>query len=469
MILRLGLQFAATIVLARLLSPEDFGIFAILAVLTSFAVVFMQGGLTIAIIQRRETTALQESAIFWWNLAGSLALAVIFAVGAVPFARFFNQPVLRPLVAVAGLHIVLSAAGAVHSALLTRSLRFDIVTKAGVASTVIAGITAIAAAFLGVGVWALAVQLVLQTLINTLALWWLSPWRPCWHWRLGTIRGMFRFGAWVSIGNVLDVLYTNGISLLIGKLFGMRELGFYNRAVVTQAMPGSILTAMVSRVALPLLAERQDDPAALRDGVRTATTVTMMINVPIMVGMALLSREITVVLFGQRWLPTAPILAVLAISGILLPMHVINLQAILATARSDTFIRIELAKKVCGLAFIVIGSQWGVVGLAWSQVALSIVALLINAGPAGRGMNYGPLRQLRDLWAIGLAAAVMTLAVLAVRTALPGGAIATLALSIVVGAASYTGAGWLTGAVVFRQMSALALDGGARLRRRRRQ
>jgi O-antigen/teichoic acid export membrane protein len=245
--LRQGLQFAATIILARLLAPEDFGIFALLTFLTSFSIVFVQGGLTIALVQRQSTSHSEESAIFWWNLMASLITGAGFVAVAPAFAAFFGQPVLVPLVAVAAVHLILSAAGAVQTALLTRALRFDLLTGAGAASSLISGVVAIAAAFMGAGIWALALQFVSQALINTFALWLLLKWRPLMHFRFETIRRLFGFGFWVSIGNVMDVLYTNGISLLIGKLYGLRELGFYNRAAATQMMPSATLSAIIGK------------------------------------------------------------------------------------------------------------------------------------------------------------------------------------------------------------------------------
>lgn len=454
-VLRQGIQFAVTIILARLLSPEDFGAFALLTFLTGFSIVFLQGGLTIALIQRRETSADEQSAIFWWNLLASLTLGALFIAGAGAFAGFFGQPVLRPLVAVAAFYLVASAAGAVQNALLTRDLRFDVLMKAGVAAALLSGLVAVIAAWCGAGVWALALQFALQGAFNTLLLWRLMPWRPAFHFRFATIRSLFGFGAWVSAGNIVEVLYTSGINLLVGKLYGLRELGFYSRAVATQTLPSSMLSAIVSRVALPMLAVREGDPAALRNGMRLAIATTMAINVPAMAGMAVLSNEIVTVLFGPRWLPAAPLLAILSLSAVLLPMHVINLQSILAQAQTGTFVRVELAKKSVGIVCVVIGSLFGVAGLAWSQVAFGVIALAINAAPARRVLDYGALHQLCDLTGIFCAALIMAGAVFAIRAALVTPAPLTLAICTLCGMVAYGAIGWLTGGRVFRSAASL--------------
>lgn len=453
-VLRQGLQFAVTVVLARLLSPEDFGTFALLAFLTSFAIVFLQGGLTIALIQRQNTTGDEESAVFWWNFIASLVVGAGFVAGAPLFADFFDQPVLRLLVVVAAAHLVLSAAGAVQTALLTREMRFDLLTRAGILSSVVSGVVAVTAALMGAGIWALALQLATQAAVNTAALWLIADWRPQFHFQFATIRQFFGFGAAVSIGNVLDVFYTSGINLLVGKLYGVRELGFYNRAATTQLLPSSMLSAVVGRVTLPLLSSKDGDAAALRQSLRLAIGATMLLNVPAMTGLALLADQVVEVLFGERWLPAAPILVILALSGVLLPLHVINLQYVLARAQSRTFMRIELAKKSLGIACVVAGSLFGVIGLAWSQVAVSIIALLINAVPAGRELHYGVYRQLHDVAGIFFASLIMAGCVVLLKSVLPTGAAATLAICSAAGALVYLAAGWLARFDIFRTSAA---------------
>jgi len=450
-LVRQGVLFLVSVILARLLAPEDFGIIALLAFFTGLSVAFVQGGLSIAIIQRQRTTADEESAIFWWNLAGSILFGLGIVLAGPALAAFFQQPVLHSLVLVAAAQLVFAAAGGVHTAILTKEMRFDLLTKASLFSSLASGAVAVTAALMGAGVWALALQIVTLALFNTIALWLAVEWRPALHFRFDTIRELFGFGAWVSVGNILEVVYTNGVSLLIGKLHGVRQLGFYNQASTTQLLPSSALSTIVSRVALPLLASNQNDPEALRDSLRLAIRSVMLVNLPAMAGLAVLSDLVVTVLFGPRWLPAAPILSILALGGILFPLHVINLQLVLARAQTATFIRIEITKKSVGIACVIVGSLFGIIGLAWSQVVYSALGLLINAGPARRDLGYGALRQLSDVAGIALVTLLMCGSVYFVRVMISASPLVTLAVCTISGAAFYAALGWLSASPVFRE------------------
>lgn len=439
--LRLGLQFAVTVVMARLLMPADFGVIALLAFFSSLATVFVQGGLSTALIQRQESTPDEESAVFWWNLIASVAVALLLIFLAAPVAAFYGYPVLRPLMFMAAAQVVLSALGAVQTALLTRALRFADLAKAGVLATLGAGAGGVGAALAGAGVWALAIQMVAMAAVNTIILWRVSDWRPVLHFRLATIRPLLRFGAWFGLSSTLEVLYTQGFALFVGKLYGVRDLGLYNRAATTQVLPSLILSTAVGRVALPLFSERGRDPEALRRGLRMALGFVMLLNLPIMAGAALLSDLVILVLFGAKWLPAAPILAILAWSGLFYPVHVLNLQLMLAEGRSATYFRVEIVKKVIGIAGLTIGSFFGIVGLAYSQLAISILALFVNAEPIRRSLGYGVLRQLGDVRGILLATAAMAGVVLLLRPLLHVSPALELCILVLAGAGTYAGFG----------------------------
>lgn len=450
-VLRQGVQFIVTVMLARLLAPEDFGIIALLTFFTNLSVVFVQGGLSVALVQRQRTSRAEESTIFWWNLIASLVLGLILVAAGPAIAAFFAHPVLRPLMLMAAAQLVSSALGAVHTALLTRQMRFDLIAKTGLVAAVVSGAIGVGAAFMGAGVWALALQATISALLGSIALWFVIDWRPQMHFQFATIRHLSGFGAWVSIGSVMDVLYTNGIALLIGKLHGVRDLGFYDRAAATQALPSSSISGIVGRIALPLLASKQDDPEALRGSLRLAIGCIMLLNLPIMAGLVLLSDLVVIVLLGERWLAAAPILAILAVGGMLYPLHLINVQFILARGQSRTFMSNELAKKGIGITCVIVGSFFGIIGLAWSQVVYSVLGLFVNARSAERDVGYGAIRQVRDIGGIVLATLVMAVAVYVLRGILTTGPLVTLVICAVVGAAVYASVGWLAGFRNFRE------------------
>jgi teichuronic acid exporter len=405
--LRQCAQFAITIVLARLLLPQDFGVAALLVFMASFAIAIMQNGISLALVTTRETTQAQETTIFWINMSVALAGGLIL-VAAAPFvASFYGQPALRLLMLAVVAQIFFFALGSVHTALLTRSLHFRQLTIAGVASTLAGGLAAIAAALYGAGVWALATQYVVGAAVNTLLLWLLSGWRPRRAIGVRETLPLIRFGSLMSLSGILEVLYSHGFVLLIGKLYGMRDVGLYSRAQSTQFFPASIISMVVGRVAIPLFAAKVGDPAALRRGLRLAIRMVMIVNLPVMAGVAVLAGPIIHTLFGEQWLEAAPITTILALAGALLPLHVLNLQLLLAQGEARTFLHIEVKKKSVGVILVLAGSYFGIYGVAWSQIAFSVLALPLNAQPTARAIGYGTFAQLRDLADIVLATTVM--------------------------------------------------------------
>lgn len=460
MLFRQGVQFGVSVLLARLLQPADFGVIALLLFFTSLSTVFTQG-LTLGLVQRKDTTQDEESAVFWMNMAEAIVVAlVLVALGGV-IARFYHQPVLKPLMAVAGAQIVLSALGAVQNALLSRELRFDRLMRAGVASSILSGIAGVLAALAGWGVWALALQTVTAAALSSMVLWMVSPWRPSFHFRFGTLRPLWSFGSWLSLSTALEVVYTQGFALLLGKFYGMRQLGFFNRALGTAQLPTSVLSMLVSRIALPLFSARNDDPAAVRRGARLAIGLSMMLNVPAMLGLAILSPLVTQLLFGTKWLPSAPILSILALGGMLLPLHVVNVQIVLAQGASVVFFRLEVAKKLAGVTCVLAGSLFGIYGLAWSGVVASIIAFWLNAMPNRRSIDYGMLRQVIDLSGLFLPSAAMCGVIWLLRGIIVAPLVVEVAVLVLAGAATYLAAGLALRVSLFRD----ALDIGFNLLR----
>lgn len=441
--LRQGVQFATSIILARLLLPSDFGLVALAVFFSSFSSVFVQGGLAEALIQRQTTTREEESSVFWWNITASVVFAALLVLLSPTIGAFYHAPALPGLMALAALLTVCAALGGVQTALFTRALRFDLLAKAGLFSSLTSAAAAITAAWMGAGIWALGIQMATASLVYSATIWSMSDWRPVAHFRLRTIRGLVSFGAWLSLSTALEILYSQGFALLLGKLYGLRELGLYNRAASTQQLPANVFSTVIARIALPLLSMRSDDAEAMRAGMRKAIGLAMLINVPVMVGLALLPDTIIEVLFGPKWLSAASILSILAWSGVIYPLHVINLQALLSQGRTRTFFRVEISKKVVGVTLIVIGSFFGVYGLAFAQLAAAVVALFINVAPVQSSIGYGVGRQLRDIAGIVWATVVMAGVVLVLKHGVTLPVIPRLALLVAAGGVAYAVAGFL--------------------------
>ena len=415
-LLRQALSFGISIVLARLLTPADFGTVALAAFFSSLSIALLHTGLATALIRRRSSSREEESAVFWWCLGASLAAGALLIAIAPWIAAYFEQPVLRALMWMAAGQLVFAALGVVPTALLTRALDIKPLTVAGIIASIVSGALGIGAALAGAGVWAIAIQLASASLVNSAAWWFVSDWRPTTHWQFATLRGLLRFSAHLSASSALDIVYTNGFALVVGKLHGVVDLGLYNRAQGTQQLPGNVVAMILGRVALPIFAAANDDPPRQLRDVRMAVRAAMLVNLPAMVVLALLADLIIVVLFGPQWSGAATVLAILAVGGALIPLHVINLQLLLAQDRSDRFLKVEVAKKFAGIGCVLVGSLFGIVGLAISQAVFALLAFFINAHFTRLSLGYGALAQLRDLVPIALVSSALGAIVVAART-----------------------------------------------------
>lgn len=404
---RQALQFAVTIILARALTPDDFGAIAVLLTFTALAVTVADAGFSSALIQSASVDHDDESTVFWGSVSVSVLLAACIGAASSGIARLFDRPVLQPLAAVMALNVVIVTLGSIHVTLLTKRLEFQAQWKTSVVATAVSGGVAILLARNGLGVWALAVQTLLSSIITTAMLWALNPWRPGMTFDLQKARKLFRFGRYMLYSALLDILYTRLYVLLIGKWHGMRELGFYDRADAIVQAPVSSVGAILSRVALPVFSGAAQDPQELRRHVRAAVRTAMLVSLPLLFGLAAVAEPFVTALLGPAWHAAVPVLQVLCIAGALWPLHVINLNALIAQGHSRLYFRLEVAKKVLGPAFVLVGSAYGVLGIAWSQVAFGVVALFVNAYYTRRFLQYGLLAQLSDCRAIVVSAAVM--------------------------------------------------------------
>lgn len=395
--LRQGLQFAVSIALARLLTPEEFGTVALLSLFSGIATSFVDGGFSVALIQRQSVTRVDESTVFWFNLAMGAAMALALWAAAPIIAAIFSQPVLVPLTAVMAATVFVTALGSIHATLLTKRLDFRTQMKVGALATVSSGVIAVGVAWRGYGVWALASQIFISALATTGFLWLFNPWRPQLTFSRESTRRLFGFGGYMFASGLLDTVYNRLYSLLIGKFYSIRELGFYNRADGTKQLPVGVLTGILGRVALPILSATAHDKAQLRRAVRLALRGVMLVNVPMMLGLAALAEPLIIVLFGARWLPAVPVMRVLCLGGVLWPLHVINLNALMAQGHSNLFFRLETAKKIVGIALLAAASPFGILGIAWSQVAFGVLAFALNAHYTKRFLDYGVLAQMADV------------------------------------------------------------------------
>lgn len=393
---RYGVQFVVTIVLARLLSPSDFGLIAMLLVFTSLGSTLANGGFGIALIQRQRPSVDDETTVFIFTMASSLLAGGCLWLAAPLIASFYAQPSLQPLSHFMAITLPIAALAAVPDALLTMQLDFKARARAEIAASLTSGAVAICLAWKGYGAWSLAWQILIASSLRTVLLWTNSAWRPRGRFNSESFKGLFGFGAYMLLSDLLDITYLRMQSILIGKIYDSRALGYYVLAQSTQQAPASLMGGILSRVGLPVFSSVAEQHGKLLGALRLSQRVAMFLFVPCMFGIAFVSKPIVVMCFGVRWIPAAPLLSILAVSSSFWPMHVLNFAAISARGRSDLVFRLATFQKLAGVVLIVISAPGGPIMIAWATLAATLLAVCITTYYVNQLLGYKVLAQVRD-------------------------------------------------------------------------
>lgn len=392
-----GIQFFISIILARLLLPEDFGLIVMLTIFMAIAQSFVDSGFGQALIQKQDVTYIDECSIFYFNIFVGILAAACLCLAAPSIAAFYNQPLLTPLTYALSLNLIINAFGLVQTTLLTKHIDFKTQLKVSMIAALLSGIIGVVMAYKGFGVWSLVVQLLTSNLFRTILLWFFNTWRPSLIFSFTSLRTMFAFGSRLLASGLLDTFFTNIYFVVIGKLFSPVSLGFYTCAKGLQQLPVSGLSSIISRVTFPVFSLMQDDKPRLKHGVRKALTLLVMIIFPLMIGLAVVAKPLVIVLLTEKWLPCVPYLQLLCAVGMLYPVHVINLNVLKAQGRSDLFFKLEILKKILVTISIVTTYRWGIEAMLWGQIVTSFLAYYLNAYYTGKLLNYSLFEQIRDL------------------------------------------------------------------------
>ncbi len=406
-----SVQFIIGIVLARLLLPAHFGLIGMLIIFMAIAQSFLDSGFGAALIQKRDATQTDTCSIFYFNIVVGLVVAGLLCLVAPWIAAFYDKPVLTPLTRVLSLTIVINSFGLIQNTILTRQINFKTQTKVSLMAGVLSGIIGVYMAVIGFGVWSLAVQQISNTLFRTIFLWFFNSWRPVLVFSLNSLKEMFGFGSRVLASGLLNTIFENIYLLVIGKLFLAAELGFFTRAKTLNELPSRTLSTMVGRVTFPVFSNIQNDPDRLKRGLKKALITLVLINFPMMIGLALVARPLVLVLITEKWAPCIPYLKLLCMVGLLYPLHLINLNVLKAMGRSDLFLRLEIIKKALIVVNISITWRWGIEAMIFGQIVTSLLSYYLNSYYNGVLIGYRIREQLLDLFPYLLTAIIMGLVV----------------------------------------------------------
>lgn len=413
-----GIGFVISIILARLLLPAEFGLIAMLGIFIGLGTVLINGGLTQSLIRTQDPDEEDFATVFYFNLAGSVLIYLIVFVCAPFIATFYKQELLVIIVRVYAITFIINAFGAIQLTRLNKMMDFKTQLKISIPSTILSGLTGVTLAYMGFGVWSLVWSGIVQALAGTIQLWYWAQWKPLWVFSKEKLDQHFHFGAKLMFSGILDVIFTNAYTIIIGRFFAPAQVGFYNRADTFQMLPVGTISSVVSKVTYPLFSSIQNDDIRLKSVYQRIMKMVVFLVAPTLILMAVLAEPLFRFLFTERWLPAVPYFQILCFNGILYPIHSYNLQILNVKGRSDLFLRLEVVKKVMVVMVVIISFQYGIYGLLYGSVMTSILAFFINTHYSGKFLNYTAWQQTKDLLPIIFVSIVVGGLVLASDTVL---------------------------------------------------
>jgi O-antigen/teichoic acid export membrane protein len=393
-----GVQFIVQIILARLLLPEDYGIIALVVIFTTIAGVFVQSGLNTALIQKKNADEVDFSSVFYLSLFMACLIYIILFFAAPFIAAFYGESQITSIFRVLSITLFFGAFNSIQNAVVARNLQFKETVFQQYRCHMISGTVGIYMAYTGFGVWALVGQQISNQLFVTMILWFTVRWRPKLLFSLGRVKRLFSFGWKLLMSALIDTVYRDLRSLIIGKMYNPAMLGFFNRGQQFPSIIVSNINGSIQSVMLPVLASQQDNRPRVKNMMRRAIVTSSFMIFPTMVGLAVIAEPLVKLLLTDKWLPSVPFLQIFCIVYAFMPIHTANLQAINALGRSDIFLKLEIIKKTMGLFILAITVFYGVYAIALGQVLSGIISSFINAYPNKKLLNYSYNEQWNDIY-----------------------------------------------------------------------
>ena len=391
-------SFVVTMILARLLTPDDYGTVALTTIFFTVAGVLVDGGFGNALIQKKDADDLDFNSVFYLNLTLSVLVYVTLFYVAPLIARFYQVAELTSIVRIAAISLIFNAISAIQNAELTKKMFFHLSFRVSLITCFTSAICGVSLAFMGYGVWALVWATLLSGFVGMIARWFIIAWRPRWVFSYNRLKPLFAYGWKMAVSALFDQVFVNLNGLLIGKFYTKSDLAYVNKGRSLPPLAMNAVDATLGRVSFPALVLLQDDRVRLREAMRRMMRCSTFLVFPLMVGIAACSYSLLRLLFGLQWTPAAPYMMLASFSFALWPFHTINLKGIMALGRSDVFLKLEIMKKA--LVLIVILSSFRLGVLVWmsnSAFVLGPVSVIINAWPNKKLLNYTLGMQLMDV------------------------------------------------------------------------
>lgn len=428
--------FVVSIVLARILMPEDYGTVALVTVFTTIMQVFVDSGLSTALIQKKDADDLDFSSVFYFNFAVCIILYLIMFYAAPVIASFYEMPELVSIVRVISLTIVISGVKGVQQSYVSRNMLFKRFFYATIGGTIFSAFLGIAMAYLGFGVWAIVAQQLSNTAIDTLILWITVKWRPKLMFSWERLKGLLGFGWKMLASGLLDTVYNNLRNLLIGKIYSSSDLAFYNQGDKFPKLIVTNINTSIDSVLLPAMSNEQDNREKVKNMTRRSIMVSCYIMAPLMIGLACCATSVVTLILTQKWLPCVFYLQIFCVTYMFYPIHTANLNAIKAMGRSNLFLKLEVWKKVIGMFLLLSTMFISVEAMAYSLLISTLASMIINSWPNKKLLSYSFLEQMKDILPSILLAVCMGVVVYLIGF-LPAPTLPLLIIQVICGGAIY--------------------------------
>ena len=429
-----GLNFVIGIILARLLTPADFGLIGMLTFFMAISQSFIDSGFGSALIRKKNCTTEDYSTVFYYNMAVGILLYLVLFFSAQTISDFFDKPQLKAMAQVLAINLIINSVSMIQRTIRTKRIDFKSQAKISIIASIFSGVISIGMAWGGWGVWSLVWRSIIQNLCMSVLLWWWIAWRPRLLFSMASFKELFGFGSKLLISGLIDTTFKNIYYLIIGKFFSATALGYYTRAQSFSTMPSQILTGVIQRVSYPALATIQDDRDRLKRAYRKLIKSTMLLSFVSMIGMAAIAKPLVLTLIGEKWSPSIAYLQLICFAAMLYPLHALNLNMLNVKGRSDLFLRLEIIKKLLVIPTIFAGIFWGIKVMILGMLANSIVAYFLNSYWSGKMVNYPFKEQIADIAPSFLIASIIGLIIYSIGLVLPFQPAITLLIEIASGA-----------------------------------
>lgn len=392
-----GITFLVGLVLARLLTPEEYGVMAMIAIFIAVSDSIIDSGFSNALIRKVDIERIDYNTVFYFNLIVSISLYILLFFVSPAISAFFREPVLVDVMRVIGFVLIVNALAIIPRTIFIRNINFKTQTKVSLIASISSGVVGIGMALSGMGVWSLVGQQLSRQLLNTVFLWGYCKWKPVFEFSAKSFKEMFGFGSKLLVSGLLDTIYKDIYYLVIGRFFTSFVLGQYTRAKQFNTIFSSNLTTVVQRVSYPVLSSIQNEPERLCGAYRKVIKSTMLVTFACMLGLAAMAKPLIIILIGEKWLPAAGYLQIICFSGMLYPLHAINLNILQVKGRSDLFLKLEIIKKTIAVFPILIGIFYGIEYMLWGSVLTSFIAYFLNSHYSADLIRYSTIEQIKDV------------------------------------------------------------------------